>query len=169
MQLRHATAADVETVIALYVRGWQTTYRGLVPDDFLDALPDHTKSRVYLSMLLTAPREDVQVWLAEEGDDAIGFIAAGYSRDIPDPKVAEIYAVYVDSAAHSKGVGRALFTACRDALKAFGFKRLHVWAFSANTGAHKAYEAWGANPTGETRTVTTGSKHLAETAYAWDL
>ena len=39
MELRPMTAADAAEVSRLYMRSWQAGYKGLLPQEYLDALP----------------------------------------------------------------------------------------------------------------------------------
>ena len=50
MEIRKASKEDIKGVAKVYVDGWRTTYRGLVPDDYLaqwhffyDGLGDETE------------------------------------------------------------------------------------------------------------------------------
>ena len=36
--LREVCALDIDSVAALWLSNWQSTYRGLLPDDFLNSL-----------------------------------------------------------------------------------------------------------------------------------
>lgn len=38
LKIRKASEEDKKAVARVYVEGWRTTYRGLVPDDYLDEL-----------------------------------------------------------------------------------------------------------------------------------
>jgi hypothetical protein len=38
MQIREATIADVTAIDRVHVESWRTTYRGLLPDDYLGNL-----------------------------------------------------------------------------------------------------------------------------------
>jgi hypothetical protein len=38
VSLRRATVADAEAIAAVRVEGWQTTYRGMIPDQYLDEM-----------------------------------------------------------------------------------------------------------------------------------
>jgi hypothetical protein len=35
MQIREATMADVAAIASVHVESWRTTYKGLLPDDYL--------------------------------------------------------------------------------------------------------------------------------------
>lgn len=168
MSLRAASLDDLDDIIALYVKGWQHSYSGLIDADFLAQLPNNVRSRDYLHSLLAGGRDDAVVLLHDDGRVVAGFIAAGRSRDVVEPDLAEIYAVYVDPAQQGAAIGHTLFSACCARLIEKGFSRLHIWTFAANTRARLAYTRWGGMPTG-TRTVTVGGDYLEEVGFIWDL
>ena len=65
MVVRLATLADAEAIARVHVLTWQTAYRGLVPDDFLDALAIDRRTETWRNMLGDArPGEPVWVGLA---------------------------------------------------------------------------------------------------------
>lgn len=69
-----------------------------------------------------------------EGEQALGYAIYGY-RDLTDG-VYDLYWIAVDSHARRKGVGRALLTACEEAVRASGGRML-----IAETSGTAEYEA----------------------------
>ena len=73
MQVRRATAHDARAVATVHVRSWQSTYKGLLPDDYLAGLSIDQSESVWGGLLgsSTGPNGSVLA-LVEEGE-VIGF------------------------------------------------------------------------------------------------
>ena len=134
MHVRTATVADALAVETVRIRGWQTAYRGIVADSFLDSLVVDAERRV--AMIGSA---DVTTVVADD-DGIVGMAAFGPARDASQD--LELYALYVDPASWRKGVGTALLAACEgvtvlwvlaDNERAQGFYRRH--GFEADGGS----------------------------------
>lgn len=168
MSIRNAAATDLDAMMDLYVRGWQSSYANIVNSNFLADMGSSPRSRDYMQGLLAGTRADAVVLLAEDAAP-VGFIAAGMSRDVIDRELAEIYAVYIDAVHQGRQLGRRLFDECVKQLQNKGFQRLHVWTFAANKPAQQAYASWGGKLNGASRTVAVGGDHLEEVSFSWDL
>lgn len=169
MIIRGATYDDLDAIIQLYTRGWQTSYAGLIEDDYLRSMTSNSRSRDYLANLFDISRKDAVVLVAESNHSIVGFIACGLNRDTLDKELAEIYAVYVDAASQHQQVGQQLFLACRTAMAERAFKKIRVWTFAANEKAQNAYRRWGGGLSNTTRIVTVAGAELEEVSFDWVL
>jgi ribosomal protein S18 acetylase RimI-like enzyme len=137
LRVRRARIEDAGPIARVGVLGWQTTYRGLVPDAFLDALRFEVRQEVWRERL--------------EGGDCT-FVAedheiAGYCRArVPD----EVVALYVLPQRQGAGLGSALLTAALDELRAHGGTEARLWVFEANHAARAFYARFGFVPDGTT-------------------
>jgi ribosomal protein S18 acetylase RimI-like enzyme len=165
VELRDARHGDELAVAELHVRSWQEAYRGLLPDEFLDALDPRVRAARYrfeateegaMRTLLATSAE------AGAGDRIVGFVTFGRSRDVDLPDHAEVGALYVDPDRHHGGVGRLLMVEARRRLVAAGYTEALLWVLRGNTRAADFYarEGWSADgssrledPYGVTSTV----------------
>ncbi|WYX09031.1 GNAT family N-acetyltransferase [Achromobacter xylosoxidans] len=81
--LRQATARDADAIAAMHAASWAATYRGLLPDGFLDAgLADdrmvHWQDRMRESNL-----DARAVFIAEQDGQPIGFVCVQQEHDHP--------------------------------------------------------------------------------------
>ncbi|EDY58531.1 acetyltransferase [Streptomyces sviceus ATCC 29083] len=106
--IREMTLADCDRVAEIRIRGWQSAYRGLMPQPFLDALSvreDAERRRARFGQGGAA----VVDLVAERDGEILGWACHGPYRD-GDIRTedAELYAIYVDPRRYGSGLGHAL-------------------------------------------------------------
>lgn len=172
VRIRPADPRDAAVLARLHVRTWQVAYRGQLPDGFLDALEaeiDPRTARWERWIADAASRRWIQL-VAEDGDRVVGFVTFGPSGDEPiDPRIGEIYAIYVDPSYWDRGYGRALFTAADHGLTAAGFGEATLWVLDTNARARRFYEIAGWVADGAVKTEHRGDIELREVRYRRDL
>jgi ribosomal protein S18 acetylase RimI-like enzyme len=115
-------------------------------EGFLPLLPDgHDLPGIEPGLfdeLLANP--DLSVLIAEEGDEVVGYVGCGTSRDedIGD-EVGEVRSLFVAPSSWGAGVGKALMAGSLDDLRERGYTEAIVWSFTANDRANGFYEAQG--------------------------
>jgi GNAT superfamily N-acetyltransferase len=147
MTIRVSVPDDAEAVERLRIAGWQTAYRGILPDEYLDGLPVAVARRRRHLESLPADLID-EVVVTDEG--IVGWIASGPCRD-PDrkgPRYGEIYACYVHPDQWRKGTGRVLMGHAIDGLARAGRDDISLWVFEGNDRARRFYETCGFGPDG---------------------
>lgn len=135
--IRPAVVADAPAIAQVHVATWQTTYRGIMPDAYLDALPatqGESRLRMWTSRLTRRPEKEV-ILAAYAGPQVIGFLSGGPSRDEPKACEGEVYAIYVLPPWQRKRVGTKLFVAGMAALKALGLPTVSLWVAKGNAAA----------------------------------
>jgi ribosomal protein S18 acetylase RimI-like enzyme len=142
MAIRVSGPDDAEAVEHLRIAGWQTAYRGILPDEYLDGLPvDVARRRWHLENLPADVIDEVAV--ADVG--IVGWIASGPCRD-PDrkgPRYGEIFACYVHPDWWRKGTGRMLLGHAIDGLVRAGRDDISLWVLEGNARARRFYETFG--------------------------
>jgi GNAT superfamily N-acetyltransferase len=150
LQMREARPADAMAVAKLHVRSWRAAYRGLLPEDFLDALrPEERASRyTFGSPDPGAPR----TILAFLDGELAGFATVSRSRDEDVPQAGELCALYVDPDHWRDGVGRRLLAESRRLMREEGYEEAILWVLVGNETAERFYEADGWRRDGSERT-----------------
>jgi GNAT superfamily N-acetyltransferase len=146
--VRPSVPEDAEAVERLRIAGWQTAYRGIIPDDFLDGLPvDIARRRRHMAELPAEISDNVAV-----ADGAVvGWVACGPCRDPdrPGSRQGEVFACYVHPGAWRTGVGRLLMEHALEVLAAVGRDDITLWVLEANDRARRFYETFGFAPDGK--------------------
>ncbi|MGX1851880.1 N-acetyltransferase family protein [Streptomyces sp. NPDC055299] len=169
------TAADVDAVSAVRVRGWQHAYRGLMPQAYLDAMSvaaDAGRRRAWFGRRTT----EVSDLVAERDGEVIGWASVGPARDpdiapgaeelpAPRPTAGELLALYVAPDLIGTGVGRALLAAGTADARAKGFDTLYLWVVRGNTLARRFYERAGFVPDGAEESHEVGGRSVPELRY----
>src|ERR1019366_8426742 len=70
--IRPARASDAEAIAQVRVDSWRETYRGMIPQAYLDAMQLEA-SRAMWEKVLTAGSHAVSVFVAERSAEIIGF------------------------------------------------------------------------------------------------
>jgi len=163
IEVRAAVPADAPDVARVQVRSWQSAYRGLIDQGYLDGLTPaffahrYTFGRVGLRLPSTL--------VAADGSAIRGLATTGLCRDMNFPNVGELMAIYVDPAHVRTGVGRLLMAAARARLRLVGVTGAQLWVLDGNAGARRFYERDGWRVDGACRTVTFGDSAVRQVRY----
>jgi len=147
MAVRASVPEDAEAVERLRIAGWQTAYRGIIPDGYLDGLLVNVARRRRCLAELPA---DISDSVAVADGAVVGWIACGPCRG-PDRiglRYGEIFACYVHPGWWRKGVGRLLMDHAIEALVQAGRDDISLWVLEANDRARRFYATVGFGPDG---------------------
>jgi hypothetical protein len=92
MIIRPACLADALRIATIHVEAWQVAYRGIVPDEFLDALSVEERRVGWQRILETG---ESLTWVAEDKNMALGWISMGRSRDVNTPLLLARFGQYM--------------------------------------------------------------------------
>lgn len=163
MFIRKAELKDVVGIAKVHVDSWRTTYKGIVPDTFLDSLSYAGREQIWKSGI-----EANNIYIAEDDNGQIvGFASGGKERTGKyEAYVGELYAIYLLEGQQGKGLGRKLVQTVVDDLKEKKLSSMLIWALEENP-ACRFYEMLGGKPI-DTAEIEIDGKKLGEIAYGWD-
>jgi ribosomal protein S18 acetylase RimI-like enzyme len=168
MNIRPATESDASAVASVHVHTWQSAYRGIVPEAYLNSLSIERRESVWRLALQKATSE---LWVAETDAQVVGWSSFGASRD-EDARAhtGELEALYLLPQYWQTGIGRALWLVTRRRLVERGFSTATLWVLMANIRAIRFYAAAGfaPNPASE-KEINIGGRALREIRYETDL
>lgn len=163
--IRRVGDSDYGQIARVHVNSWRTTYRGIVPDDFLDELSYET-SEARWRRISTQNGPDYVMFAAEdESGHIVGFANGGRERSGDADFDGELYAIYLLETHQRKGIGQALFRRVIEHLVKSGFRSMLIWVLADNPACH-FYESMGGVRMRE-QDVEIGGKRLKEIGYGW--
>jgi ribosomal protein S18 acetylase RimI-like enzyme len=148
------------------VASWQTTYRDIVPEDYLSAMTVEDHARRW-GRLLARPGNLELTFVVEEEGRVVGFAMGGREREGDRHFPGELYAIYLLQEAQRHGHGRALVEAVSGALLERGLRSMLVWVLRDNVGARHFYERLGGVYLREHDLDFGAGFSLREVSYGW--
>jgi GNAT superfamily N-acetyltransferase len=151
--IRGALVTDAESIAAVHIRSWQTAYRGLLPDSFLDGLDRELDQRAaFWRREISVPRtKTTEVWVTETKSQLNGFAAFGPARGSDSIAIGELYAIYLDPQCWGQGLGRKLLAHATRRLLSHGYSIAILWVLESNRRARRFYEIAGWTLDGDTK------------------
>ena len=161
-QIRSAVPGDAPAIARVQVLTWQHTYRGILPDTFLDALDAERSAESWRAVVADRRR----VTHVVDSPGLVGFCTAGPARGDHGSFRGEVEAIYVHPTEQGQGHGTALVRAAMGWLAARQLTPVLVWALEANTPAHGFYQALGAQRL-DTRLLRIADALYPEVGFGW--
>lgn len=143
---------------AIYACSWQTAYKGIIPQAYLDNL----SASKWTAFLQSAQQNS---YLLLDKGRCIATASISPARDELKPGWGEIISLYVLPAYWGQGYGSALFSYIVAQLKQQGFAHLYLWVLEKNLRARAFYEQKGFSPNGDQETALIGGAELVEIRY----
>lgn len=164
IEVRPAVVADADAIAAAHVWGWRVGYRGLFPDEYLDADEFETSRverwRAWTWVDFGGPTG--QLFVVQVDDRVVGFGHAGAERHEPvcdqsglslEPALSEVrgevYGFYLHPDAWGSGAAAPLMRTCESHLAGHGYTEAVLWVLRDNPRARAFYERAGWRWTGE--------------------
>lgn len=165
MRVREGTWEDAVAIGRLHWENWRAAYRGIVPDDALDAITEASRVAHWDGVLAADGNEFVYV-AEDDGGRLVGIASAGPALGGDTGYRGELYVLHVRPEMQGQGVGRALMRAVAVRLAADGVTSLIVWVLRDNHPARRFYEAMGGQYLRE-QDARFESVILPDVAYGW--
>ena len=142
LTIRDAVVGDANAMGHLHVRAWQSAYRGVMPDEYLDGLRPDERVAMWRDAISRSDRGPLLV--AAVADEVVGFAAFGAERPSASaPSCGELYAMNLDPDHWGRGIGRVLLQRVTQALTEMGFEEAVLWVVPENERARALYESEG--------------------------
>lgn len=139
MDIMIAQLSDIPQITKLYVQNWQSTYRGLLPDHFLDSLTVESAVQKWTDYL----RSDGHTLLtAHDGQLFCGFAACKPDNELSD--CIYLDSLHVAKTARGKGVGTRLIREIGQLAHAKGYRKMSICIVKGNDNARNLYTKLGA-------------------------
>jgi GNAT superfamily N-acetyltransferase len=161
--VRSATPADASPIALVQVESWQAAYRGLIPDDVIDARTVEVRTNQWAAFL--SDSHSIALVACDEGGIVQGFTSALLLDGSDGGFQSYLQTLYVRPGAWRQGIGRELLRCVCTKLHAAGVKNMALRTLRLSS-ARAFYERLGA------RLVHEGIAHDAgrfdDVVYAFD-
>ena len=163
MKIRKAAPADAKGIARVHVDSWKTTYKNIVPAEYLMNLTYEQRERMWEQNSFEG-----NVFVAEnEAGEIVGFSTGGKERTGDYAGYAgELYAIYILDEYQGTGLGKQLVKRVAELLREQAINGMLVLVLEDNL-ACGFYEAQGAKKIGMAEIEIAGKK-LSEAVYGWD-
>jgi GNAT superfamily N-acetyltransferase len=166
MSIRNAQQRDAPAIAGLHTSSWQTAYRGILRDDFLDGPLLENRQALWSTRLSDTARKDQVVLLDEHAGKIRGFACAFLDED---PQWGTLLDnLHVVPELKGRGVGRQLMSAVAQRVLQYACEPLlHLWAYEKNLAARRFYERLGGVVTACQSEPALDGTHVNAVRYCW--
>ena len=161
--VRAATIEDAPAIARVHVASWRSTYKTLLPVDFLDSLNEAHYADRWRRFIADG---STRAYVLESEDEVVGFASGGPERAGETGYAGELYSIYILYGHQHRGHGRELVKSVVGGLRELGLEDMILWVLRDNQGARRFYEKLGGLYI-RTQPMTLGSASLDEVAYGW--
>ena len=165
VHVRHPVEQDAAGIARVHVASWRTTYRGIVPADYLAGLSAEQREEFWIRVLTNPEAERVVLVAEDESGQIVGFASGGPERTGDPVYQGELYAIYLLATHQRRGIGRQLFQAVVEKLAEAGLTSMLLWVLADNP-SRTVYDRLGGEPV-RTQRIEIGGATLEEVAYGW--
>ncbi|MBO4815926.1 MAG: GNAT family N-acetyltransferase [Clostridia bacterium] len=117
---------DAEEIAKLVIDSWQTTYKGLIDENYLNNMNvEEAKNRWEKEI-----EGNKKILIYKENDKIVGVIKYGESES--EKENGEIYVLYVKPEEKRKGIGTKLVKTAKQELLKNNYKNMIVWCLDGN-------------------------------------
>ncbi|ASK64027.1 GNAT family N-acetyltransferase [Virgibacillus phasianinus] len=163
MNVRKANPNDAKSIAKVQVDSWKTTYKNIVPDEFLDRMSYVSREQKWKDKI---PKQAVFVVETDEGE-VVGFANGGKERTGNYPAYqGELYAIYILADYQRNGIGKLFIKQIIEELKRKDIYSMTVAVLKDNS-SRKFYQSLGAKKIDTTELEISGEK-LKEIIYGWE-
>jgi len=174
IHIRKALISDIEGLIDVNIKTWQTAYKGIIKAETLNGLTKNREARIDRCKQEFGEREVegkiIQQAVALEEDRVVGFATFGKCRESSEERLenaSEIYAIYVLEDYQGKSIGKKLVHhAVKQLQKTGEFDKLVIWTLKDNP-SRGFYERLGGVQKFE-KIIEIAGQTLDEVGYVYD-
>ncbi|MED3802659.1 GNAT family N-acetyltransferase [Lysinibacillus xylanilyticus] len=164
MNIRKANSQDAQDIAKVHVDSWRTTYKGILPDDFLNNLTYEQRTELWKKNISDATN---YVLVAEnEQNEIIGFATGATRKTNSVPNATDLTSIYLLEEYQGIGIGKQLLTEIFAYFKLKGYEKVFVEVLAENK-TRNFYEYYGAQYVDNTE-IKIGGKVLEELIYVWN-
>lgn len=139
--IRQATENDAKNIAKIIVSGWQTTYRGIVSNEFLDNMSVEKMTESWIKNIKTQD-ENNNICVYEDENNILGVIRFGKADNLQSEN-GEIHILYVKPEFKKQGIGTKLVKYAKEKLIKQKYKKMEIWCARENKSSIEFYKKMG--------------------------
>jgi GNAT superfamily N-acetyltransferase len=161
-----ASPQDAESVARLQAQSWRNTYRGMLPDEYLDRHVVADRLEYWPERFARFASDRTLVLKAVADGALLGFVCVLLDEE---PKWgARLDNLHVSPDSRGTGVGFALFQAAREWIERVSpGTPMHLWCVEANRVARRFYDRQGGTVVEAASRSFAGQPSVPEVRYWW--
>jgi len=152
IKIRKALAKDAYEYAANHIDCWQSAYKGIISDEYLENMSVEQMAESNRTIL--SDPGAFSYYYAELNGRMIGRLVIGKCRDEDKPNQGEIAAIYLLDEFWGIGYGREMMDYSLSELKRKGYEEGLIWVLEANSRARQFYEKCGFAFDGSTQEIS---------------
>ena len=129
--IRPRTKEDCKAIAHVVAISWNETYKGIVPDWFLEELKEKEDERA-MKAYNAFDMDPNKHLVLEVDNDVVGFVNFGKSLDPDYEDCGEIIALYIINKYKGNGFGRKLVEEAKKELKKMGYNQMIIACLKGN-------------------------------------
>ena len=166
VSLLPATAQDAESIARLQAQSWRNTYRGMLPDEYLDRHVVADRLEYWPTRFARFASDRTLVLKAVDAGTLLGFVCV--LLDEEPEWGARLDNLHVSPEARGTGAGYALFQAAREWIaRVAPGTPMHLWCVEANQIARRFYDRQGGKVVETANRSFAGQPSVPEVRYWW--
>lgn len=140
MNIRFATTEDCYMISKINYDNWMKTYKGILPDEFLNHLDIEQIRKEYVQLISD---NEKQIFVAlDEKNEILGF--ALFEPDLDEDNCIYLASLHVDGGAQGKGIGTSLLIKVGQYGLDSGYENMSICILKGNRNARNLYVKLGA-------------------------
>ena len=163
--IRKARIEDIEVISTIKVRGWQTAYRNIMENEYLDNMNiEHTIEKNKRNF------DQQKFIVAELNNEVVGFCGYSYcdNEEQEDNADCELRGIYVKPEMKRNGIGKQLIQYVINEFKNARKTKMILWCLKENYPSRAFYEAMGGKSS-KIKISKFGEKEYEIISYLYDL
>ncbi len=132
--------SDIEAVSIIYTINWKSTYKGILPNSFLDEMTYIHSAEKWLTYINTAGKGGFVA--VNESSEIIGFAAYKPSNEFNN--VLLLDSLHISPTAQGRGIGKKLIFKVGSYALDYGYSKMSICIVKGNDRAEKIYTHLGA-------------------------
>ena len=138
MIIRDAVYSDIDNIAKLYISNWKETYKGLLPEDYLNSLTKEYAVEKWNKYL----KSENHIFVAYEENEFLGFVAS--KKDDNEECYWYLDSLHITKNSRGTGIGTKLIYKVGKYALTNGYQCMSICIVKGNDSAKSIYKKLGA-------------------------